>query len=245
MIYDYALTDPLGVHLASVTEKYRRTVVRTTSRDERRGAYWNRYGDDDEADENRGKYRRFAPCLLAVCKQISKEGRDILYANDFIFDEPLTLHSFLVNIGPGTASLLKKITLATCERRRSMHKAYNHASFAVLITATNIEKLTIDGWRWGSSGGKWVARQVYRDAFPWLEAVGAAKGRVDAAVELIDIPEENFNRYSWRRTSSGDHDVEKDKEAFRVELSKLLGAFQKRIRTKPTKKPAKDVDYEL
>lgn len=248
VIYGYALSDPHCVYLVSTTQKYRRTVVRVNASSMQQYSYWNRYNRTvqyDSEEESQMGLRTLVPSLLAVNQQMYKEGRDILYANDFVAQDPLALHSFIVNIGPRAAGLIKTIALQSWGGRRGMHKAYNHSCFAVLVSATNIQEFKINGNLYSRGGAKWVARQVYRDAFPWLEAVGAAKGRADAAVDMITIAQENFDRHSWYRRNRPETDRGDDMQEFKTELSVLLGAHLKRIRATPGKKTKKDIDYEL
>lgn len=181
--------------------------------------------------------RSLVPSLLAVNKQIYNEGRDILYGNYFKLADPITMHSFLVDIGPRAAKWLKSVTLLSCGPWRGMQKGYNHSSFAMLAQATNLQKFRIDGaMSWGNS--KWTARQVYRDGFPWLEAVGVEKGRLDAAIDLIEMADRNFDS-GWRNRGSQTRTHEESMEEFRGELRKLLGARMKAIREKPGKKSKK------
>jgi hypothetical protein len=60
------------------------------------------------------------------------------------------------------------------------------------------------------------ARQIYRDAFPWLEAVGAAKGKADAAVDKISLEREHIAHADAIRAR------EEDTGAFREELKSIL-----------------------
>jgi hypothetical protein len=66
--------------------------------------------------------------------------------------------------------------------------------------------------------------QVYRDAFHWLEAVGTATGRWDAALDVIEVQEDNFaiNRYSMIGSQRQTISHEEQMEAFQDELRKLL-----------------------
>lgn len=196
IIYENCLSDPAGIYLEATTKKYRRTVQRCP---EDRFRYFPAMPDSDDGasdsgDEEKGPrkesrpgMRRLVPSLLAVCKQINQEGRDILYGNHFYLADTLAMHSFLVDLTPRGASLLKQITLICWGQGRGIHKAYNHAGFAALASATNLEKFKVHGYRGWSADSKSVARTFYRDAFPWLEAVGAAKGKLDAAVDIIEV----------------------------------------------------------
>ncbi|KAF2873814.1 hypothetical protein BDV95DRAFT_567806 [Massariosphaeria phaeospora] len=224
-IYGYCLVDASGIHLAATTKKYRRTVERTTD------PSLDYSSVSDEGPEQLYP-QTLVPSLLAVNKQIHQEGRDILYSNEFRLQDPLTMHSFLVDIGPRAATYLKHVTLVHWgPANRSMHKGYNHSSFAMLALATNLNKFRVEGTiTWGNEG-KQVARQMYRDGFPWLEAVGAAKGRLDAAVDVIELCEGNFSR-NTSQASRTTH-LEKNLGAFRAELRKLLHDRMEAVRAKP------------
>jgi hypothetical protein len=115
--------------------------------------------------------------------------------------------------------------------------AHQHSGFAALVWATNLTAFHIDtsiGWYRAS---KYGAEQLYRDAFPWMEAVGLAKGKVDAAVDIIKLNDNYFDNYhaSYRNPSQTRSHEEKLEE-FRATLRKSLGAQQKRIMAPEVKK---------
>jgi hypothetical protein len=103
---------------------------------------------------------------------------------------------------------------------------------SILAIATNLEKLNIAcsvgyfryyGWR--QSRGKStecavrVARKVFRDCHPWLEAVGLAKGDITAGIEMITIDEDqNFE------TNAQGIDMDVQIDLFKKELRRLLKA---------------------
>ncbi|KAK7192046.1 hypothetical protein PSPO01_01618 [Paraphaeosphaeria sporulosa] len=255
-IYSYCLHDPAGIYLFSTTQKFRRTVCRGSERSflgpaadpplPRSSMQLDdgNFSDDEKArtfhrDPPCDSFRPFAPALLAVCKQINIEARPILYAHQFFVEDTLALHSFLVDLGPRAAGYLKNITLGEWGFGRGVHKAYNHACFTALSAATNLERFTFHGILSWSQAPKAGATIFYRDAFPWLEAVGAAKGKTDAALDIIDImvPDSGtIHSFYWgRRRRWGNRArpffKEYDQiEGFRKELSKLLNARMERIR---------------
>lgn len=198
--------------------------------------------------------RPLVPALLAVCKQINAEARDILYDHEFFVKDTMALHSFMVDLGPRAAGYLKNVTLKEWGCGRGVHKAYNHVShysgapnhfsftkclqacFTALSAATNLERFTFHGilsWR---RTPKAAATIFYRDAFPWLESVGAMKGRTDAALETIQVmvPDTGAQGYwtlqsrTYRRNKC--FKVYDEMEEFRKELGKLLNARMDRIR---------------
>lgn len=76
----------------------------------------------------------------------------------------------------------------------------------------------------------------YRDAFPWLEAVGATKGKADAAVDLVHVQVAEHgtgNNYWYRRHRWGKPTYKPfgQMDEFRKELAKLLNARMDRIRS--------------
>jgi len=250
MIYGFALTDSSGIQLVATFKHKRRTVERISAeaQDGIKDTY-RYYTASRINDELRAKYEdptALVPSLLAVNKQINQEGRDILYANEFVFADSFALYSFMINLGPSAAKYLKSLRLMGWGFGRAM-KGYNHSCFAVLVWATNLEKFTLDKTPGYSRNPKGAAEQLYRDAFPWMEAIGAAKGKVDAALDVLEVPDEAFDYNYWtqgqQRTVSGEENLEK----FRLTLEKLLGQQQKRITAKPSKKRkvAKGVSDEL
>ncbi|KAJ4290236.1 hypothetical protein N0V90_010451 [Kalmusia sp. IMI 367209] len=246
MIYGLCLTDPAGIYLHSTTKKFRRTVCRVPEVDVRGQAYTPVHDGNSNSEDNENEneisqqpkpseyVQPLVPALLAVCKQIHLEARDVLYAHDFYMHDTLAMHSFLVDLGARAAAYLKSVTLAEWGVGRGVHKAYNHAGFTALAAATNLEKFTFHGflsWRQDSKAG---ATSFYRDAFPWLEAVGAARKKADAAVDLIEIHVSDVGyryygrMYGRQKQSFKPYD---DMEGFRKELGKLLDGRMDMIRS--------------
>ncbi|KAF2659692.1 hypothetical protein K491DRAFT_775399 [Lophiostoma macrostomum CBS 122681] len=240
MIYGLCFTDPQGVFLISNTVRYRRTVARAPR------SYVQNVLDDvsnefatpapkpKAASKIAEEPRTLIPSLLAVNKQINKEGRDILYNNHFHVHDPLTLHSFLVDVTHRAAPLLKTITLRHWGGWRGMQKAYNHACFTALVYATNLEKFKINGPMNCKPEPVWVARQIYRDGFSWLEALGSARGRFDAALDVLEVSDRpSWNRWYLRNKA---FDPVKDTEDLKQELRRLLDMRTKSVKAKPRKK---------
>ncbi|CAI6340964.1 unnamed protein product [Periconia digitata] len=229
-IYKLCLHDPVGVYLCPTTYAFRRTVNRVA---EARYRAPHRTGGDDDPEKPAETFETLVPALLATNKQIYREGRQILYGNDFYMGDTLTMHSFLVDIGARAASLLKFVTLIHWAEGRGVNKAYNHAAFGALSAATNLERFNMVSHTSYRTHPKPVAIQFYRDAFPWLEAVGIAKGKADAAVHLVTISAGNFNHFSRRNgwifgKKNGTYE---DIDSFRNELAKLLNARMNMIRS--------------
>jgi hypothetical protein len=174
------------------------------------------------------------PSLLVVSKQIYHEACDILYDNEFIFADSFALYNFLLNLGPTGAKQLKHVRMLEWCSGRGMN-GYNHSCFAVLVHATNLKTFRFDelsGWASKASG---AASKLYRDAFPWLEAVAAKTGKVDAGVDLLDLPEAMFDYARWRPCGIKTITGEARRDEFLVALRELL-VGQKKKMTAPAKK---------
>lgn len=228
MIYSYALKDPSGIKFVAVQRNKRRCVEPVSSKTFSQVAgnrlhYQSNRINDDAEEQATG----LVPSLLSVNKQVYREGCDILYSNELIFADPIALYAFMINLGPGgSASHLKTMRLKGWGYGRTS-KAYNNACFAVVISAKNLEKFYIDtsvGWY---RQPKSAAQQIYRDAFPWLEAVGRTKGKFDAALDVLEVSAESLGRNHWN-SSQGLSDAQRRK-AFNDELGRNLELQQKRV----------------
>lgn len=230
MIYGYTLEDPSGINLVASFQHRRRTVQRISPglMSQIAGGYYSRsryyIGRNDTADPV-----ALVPALLAVSKQIYQEGRDVLYNNEFRFADTTVLYHFMLNISPAGAKHLKHLRIMSFNYSRGM-TAYNNACFAVLGQATNLKTLHIDQISGRSSHSPGAAAKFYRDAFPWLEAVGAAQGKFDAGVELLQIDPDVFDYNGWRYRGAQRNISPEDKHTeFMEALRKLLKAQQKRV----------------
>jgi hypothetical protein len=246
-IYGLCLFDPAGVYLASTTKRYRRTVERVSEDTYRVEPYGSPMltdssssisdNDDDEDQEGEKKKEKekekekpsdtihpLVPALLALNKQIYQESREVLYSNDFYMGDTLAMHSFLVDIGPRAATLLKRVALIHWGEGRGVHKAYNHAAFAALSSATNLEDFIMYEYMSYRTDPKAVATQFYRDAFPWLEAMGSTKGMLEAGVDIINIASGSFYMQRRGRLSRlhKNNRAYEQMDGFREELVKLL-----------------------
>jgi hypothetical protein len=241
IIYNYVLADASGINLAGAFKHRRRTVERisaeTQSHIQRNGS--RRYFRFDQGSDSAGPDEfeepvTLVPSLLSVCKQIHQEGCGILYGNEFVFTDTFALYNFLLNLGPYGSKYLKHLRILGWGYGRGM-KGYNHSCFAVLVWATNLETLHLEDTAGYSRQPKHNATQLYRDAFPWLEAVGMAKGKADAAVDVLQFPSDRYDSTVYS-LPHGEVLTSKEKdEQFLGELSKLLNAQQKRVMAPPMK----------
>lgn len=239
MIYTYTLSDASGINLVGAFKHKRRTVERVSAAaQDGISTSYSCYTYSKINDDVRAAYAEptaLVPALLAVNKQIHQESRDMLYANDFIFADSFALYSFMLNLGPSGAKSLKSVRIMNWGYGRAL-KAYNHSCFAVLAWATNIKKLVLDKLPGYSRSPNGAAEQLYRDAFPWLEAIGAAKGKVDAGLDVLELGDEALadNYYSTTQSRVVTDADRVDK--FHERLGVLLGAQRKRVMAKPIKK---------
>jgi hypothetical protein len=207
-----------------------------------RRSWYRRHRDkranDDTDDENELPRslapRPLVPSLLAVSKQVYQEGCDILYGNKMVFADLPALSLFLFNIGSAGASHLKKLYLkgwGSHDHTRS----YNIACFAALERATNLEKFWVDASATWRCQPKECARSFYKDAFPWLEAIGTAKGRFDAALDILVMAglssERGFQQASTRQPSD-----DETRKSFNAELIKHLQAQRQRVMDRPRRR---------
>jgi hypothetical protein len=230
MIYSYTLTDPSGINLMGTYKHKRRTVQRISTEMvyNMAGTYRRSFhGDKDEEPVS------LVPSLLAVSKQIYSEGRDFLYSNELVFVDSFALYCFMLNISPAGAKQLQHLRLLQWAYSRTL-KGYNHACFAVLVQATNLKTLRLDSNSSWARSPKLAAAKLYRDAFPWLEAVGAAKGEVSAGVDMLQLDPDQFT-YRWDREYAGVGGRDQFLDALRV----LLEAQQKRVMGRPIKRKPK------
>jgi len=213
-IYILALTDPNGIFLIAKRKRYRRVVRRAdpSNSDNIRCRGWFQSDNlqsasDCNSTSPTNAVSTLVPNLLALSRQIFNEAQPILYGkNAFAVENSFALHAFLANIRPRNVAMLTDLTIKGWGYSK-VHKALNHPAFSMLASAVNLRRLHIDcqiRHCWGIDL-RHEAKQLYSDGFHWLEAMGAAKGKFDAAVDIIELD----------YTDEG-------MEAFRNELRKLL-----------------------
>lgn len=169
------------------------------------------------------KLRTLIPKILLLNKQIYSETQPILYGgNAFAFEDTTAMHAFLANIGDKNCGTLTDLTIKGWGYTKA-HKALNHPAFTMLARAVSLTHLHIDcRIAWGCDPRR-IARQLYRDGHHWFEAVGLAKGKSDAAIDIIEVC-----KTSLQPVGGGYYGVSPKKsseetlEEFRGELRKLL-----------------------
>ncbi|KAM0796834.1 hypothetical protein BDR22DRAFT_498252 [Usnea florida] len=192
-IYELALIDPFIIYLAPKTEHLRRTVSST-----------------------------FAPPgglpnILLLNKAIHAETQSILYArNKFVFENTMALYTFLATIGPKNRATLTELIIQGWGEIKA-HEPLHYPTLTMLADAVNLTRLQFDcliAW----DGPSKVAKELYRGGFRWLEAIGAAKGSLDAGVDIITVNESYSPR--WMQNFVGSR--EEWMKVFEAELRRLL-----------------------
>ena len=227
-IYELALTDDDGISLVSQTKSFRRTIARSRVALYNDEGYYsrgsNRIWRSDVEDED-AAYNSLTPNLLAVNKQIHSEGVGYLYKQRIILEDTMALHTFLAAIGPTNRLQLSDVTVRNWGYGRGTHKAMNVAALTMLAGCTNLKTFHLDCKIGYLRTPRDLARQLYRDGHYFLEAYGSANGKRDAAVEVLQLSDWNFDRsnYSgWRRPTHTLPEETEFKEKFRAELRRLL-----------------------
>lgn len=232
------LKDHNGISLISKLKRYRRTVQRdlptfdhsTSARAKNRNR-WGSYvpsvsvqtqtGDSSTATPVPAKLAALVPNILLLDREIHAQTQPILYGgNKFYLEDTTALHAFLATIGPKNCSTLTDLTVKGWGYTKA-HKAMNHPAFTLLASAVNLQRLHMDCRIHYGGGPLPVARQFFRESFHFLEAVGAAKGEFDAALNVIEVLPENFEAYRYS-TGPTKPTKEEDLEDFRGELRKLM-----------------------
>lgn len=225
MIYEMALTDADGMFIVPTTKTYRRTVCRAGSDDMEMCRYRQR-GSRHRVAEDGNAPKQLVPNLLAVSKQIHNETINMLYGQDFAFTDTDALNRFLTVIGQRNQQRLRSIDVQSfCTGRRT--RAINHCAFMALAGATKLKTLILNNDEFRHySGPKGLARGLYSNTHFFLEAYGAAHGRIDAAIDIIELDEYAFESFYCyrRRVAANQQNPEENKAIFRAELCRLLGA---------------------
>lgn len=213
-IYDAALLDGDGVSLVAVNKGYCATVRRGRVPFDRRRPT----PSEDVTPYVPGPLR---PKLLAVSKQIHDEAIGILYGQPFAFQNTVALHSFLGMIGQANMKRLLHLTVQGWSCGRGIGKAANHAGLTLLQGAVNLKSLTLDCHLDDASNPKSHARFFFRQSHHFLQHYGFAKGRKDAAFDILNINECNF-KGPWYAPQA--HPGPKEwAETFMAEVKRLMG----------------------
>lgn len=202
-IYGLALVDPAEILLVSKTRRYRRTV-------ERAGPFSGRVS----------YWTTMVPNLLLLNQAIYAETRPILYAsNTFVVEDTKAMYAFLANIGHRNRANITDLIVRGWGNYSKVQQTLNRPALTMLADAVNLKRINLDcGIIFDRDPNK-LAKKLYRDGFHWLEAVGAAKGKFDAGIDLVEIGDRNF---FLDPTPENKPTLDKLREEFKTELRRLL-----------------------
>lgn len=225
-IYELALVEPEGLTIVSKNKSFRKAVCRGLIYGAGTSYYCRRFrvGREDVISAKE-EWSQLIPNLLAVCKQIRSEASSYLYKQPIILEDTKALHTFLAAIGSSNRLILSHIVVKDWGWGRGAHKAMNPAALTALSTCVNLQKLHLDCEVGIRLTPKRLARQIFRDGHYFLEAYGAANGKNDAAIDVIELSDLNLESCYWDRGGRsfvGMEDPEEFKNQFQGELRKLL-----------------------
>jgi hypothetical protein len=185
--------------------------------------------------------KQLATPLLSVCKQIYSEAASMLYSQRIVFAETSALVSFLAQLTPRCAQMLRHLEIR-CWTSTRARKSMGYLAMVLLASkgAFNLETIDLhcslgyftDVSYFHQRKSKPVALQlagkVYRDCYPWLEAMGSHKLAIDegnmddmyAGIEIIKVHDMNFKNYNNR--DDGEEVGEEKKRMYRKEMRKLV-----------------------
>jgi hypothetical protein len=198
MIYEMALTDVNGVGIVAKTKGHRRTASRgpvySSSNYHRSGWGWrSRRRLKRDSTSAVLTDTQFVPALLAVNKQLNFEGINYLYGQDFVFEKTTALQQFLAVIGLQNQQRLISVELVSWTTT-GVAKSANYSALTLLAGATNLQSLVFNCTlnHWGAQP-EYIASQIFRDGHHFMEAYGKANGSKDAAADIIELDDGNFD----------------------------------------------------
>lgn len=242
-VYEEALVDPHGVNLRGYSDKYESVAVHVRA-DVNTGTYrwlfhphcyirgkWDRIPDGEKPKK---KYQ-LSPNLLAASKTVHDEAASLLWAQPFIFNRVVTLHSFLLQLRPETISRLRDITILSggWNNNRCLQ------AFVLLRDAPLLRNLRIDcrirseirvwtGVPREATVGRQLAENLYKDCYPFLRALVQHRGD-ESILSVIKFSKEEFtqnyldpNTNAWTRKNWTKAQKERILEVFSAELNTIM-----------------------
>jgi hypothetical protein len=141
------------------------------------------------------------PALLATSKAINAEAAPMFWGQPFYISDLVAMHTFLHRITPASLALMREVTIISWPRTQ---KHLSMAIFNLLRAATNLEHLTVydqiikqlpyripSNTNGDSDRAKHVAKKLYRDIYPWLEAMVQTRG-IEHLEKVLKLHEDNF-----------------------------------------------------
>ncbi|KAI7085707.1 hypothetical protein KC356_g5646 [Hortaea werneckii] len=224
LVYEFALTDSTDVAIVAHIQNKRRTVARRAIHGDTLRLAPRKTGKckGSKQKTNDGEPAGLAPALLAVSKHLHTEAVGFLYQRPLIFEDPHALHPFLAGIG-SHREYVHNVVLQHWGYGRGTKNAMNFAAFPLLGLCTNLKSLTFESGLGYRAQPEKIAELVYRNTHFFLEAYGTAKGRKDAAVDVLVLGKQvvNATSYCFYAGTEGSSKEER-RERFRVALRKLL-----------------------
>lgn len=126
-------------------------------------------------------------------------------------------------IGSANRGLLTKVVIKHWDISAKKNQQ-TRSAFTWLMDATKLQSLHIDCSMGLVSGVNGRVKQIYFACQKFIEAYGAAKGRKDAAVDVIQLADSNFETksfYGWRNAQEN-IDAETNKAAYVKGLAEIL-----------------------
>lgn len=227
-------------YLHHVRRGHRHTVTRGAWEDENtsawhyhrhRGYNWNHC--DVEAESEAAEVKTLGVSLLATCKAIYAETAPLLYHQRFVFRDGMALIGFMSECTPRAGGLIRNIEILQWLKTRS-RKNIGFLAISLLaakgcVNLNSLEVADALGWfhTYGGLGSERknqaihdrVARKVYSDFYPWLEAVGRASGNMYKGLSVLDI-----GVATWQRSSASAYLDGQEKEA------SLISAYHKALK---------------
>jgi hypothetical protein len=228
MIYEMTLADVNGISIVGYQSEYRHVARRGpvySMEHYLRGWRRHRRGNADRDGEQVSPIKTtFVPALLAVNKQINAEAINFLYGHDFTFADSAALHSFLATVGVDNQRRLAKIEVKSWGQS-GVAKGHNHASLTLLAGATNLKSLILacDVSVYSNKPAR-IAARVFGDAHRFLEAYGAANGRKDAAVDILELDESSFASWGQSKVTNPEQTISHFKSCLRSLLGVKVNA---------------------
>lgn len=143
--------------------------------------------------------------------------------------------SFMTEHMTQGAHLLRHIQVGDWLQSRS-HKNTGFLAVSILAAkgCVNLESLKVAGSLGSFYMNRWtaeqrsvpmqerVARRVYREFYPWLEAVGRASGSMYKGLDVLDIGYATWNRTSANRKPNSGKNQEEEQAALKAAYIKSL-----------------------
>ncbi|KAM3419858.1 hypothetical protein BST61_g3187 [Cercospora zeina] len=119
--------------------------------------------------------------LLAVSKEIHQEAIQIFSAIPLRLDGTSSVMDFLSQVGASVRQRIVSITV------KNYQKSTVRTAFNVLAECKNLQRLRFDAGVFGEGDPQKAAKALFGDAHKFLQAMGTAKGRKDAGVDILSF----------------------------------------------------------